>query len=135
MSIRDFLNRFLKGESVPERRTTERIYAGDQVEGTLRDLSEEKAHEMEVRDVSTQGVRVACEKTFPSGTLVELKILVPDIFQGEPVIRVQAKVIHAYKLEEQRRYRIGCQFVHPDAAARDRIKKLISWIKARPIRD
>jgi len=135
MSIRDFLNHFFRGESVSERRATERVHAGDQVEGTLRELSEEKAHEMEVRDISTLGVRVACEKTFPSGTLVELKVLVPDIFQGEPGIQFQAKVIHSYKLEEQRRYRIGLQFVHPDKAVLAKIEKLISWMKTRPAGD
>lgn len=135
MSILDFLRQFFRGESVPERRATERIHAGDQVEGTLRELSEEKAHEMEVRDLSPHGVRVACEKTYPSGTVIELKILVPDVFQGEPPIQIQAKVIHSYKLEEQRRYRIGCQFVNPDNAVQAKIQKLIGWMKARPAED
>ena len=132
MSILDFLGRFFRGESVPERRAMERIHAGDQVEGTLRELSEEKAHNMEVRDLSPHGIRVACEKTFPSGTLIELKILTPDIFHGEPLIQVQAKVVHSYKLEEQRRYRIGCQFVDSDADVQAKIQKLIAWMKARP---
>lgn len=135
MSILDFLSQFFRGESVPERRATERICTGDQVEGTLRELSEEKPHEMEVRDLSPHGVRVACEKTYPSGTVIELKILVPDVFQGEPPIQIQAKVIHSYKLEEQRRYRIGCQFVNPDNAVQAKIRKLIGWMKARPAED
>lgn len=135
MSILDFLSQFFRGESVPERRATERIHAGDQVEGTLRELSEEKPHEMEVRDLSPHGIRVACEKTFPSGTLVELRILTPDVFRGEPLIQVQAKVVHSYKLEEQRRYRVGCQFVNPDADVQAKIQKLIAWMKARPAED
>ncbi len=134
MGFPDF-KRFFKGGSVPEKRATERVHMWEHAEGTLRDLATNAMYEAEVRDLSKQGVRVACEKNFSVGTLFEIELRFPAAYPGEKRIRARVQVIHSYKLEEQRRYRVGCQFSQLDPISLVQIEKFVTWMKARAKKD
>lgn len=129
MKLPDFKKLFT-GNSVADKRAIERVRMWEHVEGTLRNAAN-TAYEIEIRDLSKKGVRLACDKSFPSGTLFELEIRFPALYPGEKSVRVKVQAVHAYKLAEQRRQRIGCQFVQLDAASASQIEKFLAWMKAR----
>ncbi len=104
-------------------------------EGTLRDEAANRTYEIEVRDLSNQGVRLACDKPLSPGSLFELEIRFPAAYPGEKTIRVRVQTVHSYKLEEQRRYRPGCQFSQLGPTSLVQIEKFLTWMKARAKKD
>lgn len=123
--------KFFTSDAVPEKRITERVHMWERVAGTLTDPATNTMHEIEIRDLSKYGVRVACDKSFPSGAPLDIEIRFPDTYSDARNIRASIKVVHSYKLEDQRRHRIGCHFVHLDGVSQAQIEKFLSWMKAR----
>lgn len=85
----------------------------------------------EARDISTAGIRFACESNFPKGTPLDLTFRFLPAYALAKTIHVRGNVVRSYKRPNQRRHRLACSFDHLEARHYDEINAFILWLKER----
>jgi hypothetical protein len=126
ISWKYWLARLFRGE----QRAEKRVYVGDVLDMAFRASGEETFHyDCAARDISSKGIRFAYQYPLARGTQLFLQLGFPARYRRRERLHIGAHVIHCYKLKDQRRYRIGCEFTEGDAAAFAEIEKFLAWLR------
>lgn len=81
----------------------------------------------EARDLSTHGLRFVCEEKLNKGGRITLTLLFPNEFPGRRELILQGVVIRVYRPKGTKRFRVGCEILHPNPASKETIRQFLDW--------
>ncbi|MBI4549374.1 MAG: PilZ domain-containing protein [Candidatus Omnitrophica bacterium] len=123
---RYWLLRIFRGEKRIERR----VYVGDVLDLAFRASGEQLFHyDCAARDISSRGLRFAYQYPLERGARVHFLLGFPARYKHPEKAEIQAQVVHCYKLKDQRRYRIGCEFLETNTEDYAEIRRFLDWLQ------
>lgn len=125
--LKTILLRLIQGE----RRKAKRFFTSGTLYIEYLSLLSKQNGAAEGKDISTRGVRFACDEAIPVETRLELTLHFSPFCEKAEMVRIRSSVVRCYREASQMHYRVACAFDKEEDKTRDEVASFISWVKSR----